>query len=143
MRTINTKNVRTETEIDRELSYWEKFKNKNSEIKESTTIMENNNYKDNEFEEIAKQVLLFEYIAIGLDQNIETIIDYIKKDPKRNAYDESEKHHYFVNKKNFKGLTPLYVACLNGHVKIVEPLITYGADHLQKCGVILYKLILG
>lgn len=115
-----------------------KIQKKNLETKENNSLEYVVN-KDNEFEEITKQILLFEYIALGLDENIDAIINIVKKDPKRNVYDETEKHHYFVNKKNYKGLTPLYVCCLNGHAKIVEPLIKYGADHLLKCGV--YKFI--
>jgi hypothetical protein len=127
MRNINTKNVKSLTEIDRELLFWEKeFK----PLKKNRT-----GNKENDYDEVTKQILLFDYISLGLDENIPAITNILRSDPKRNLYDESEKQHFFINKKNFKGLTALYVACLNGHTKIVELLIKYGADHLQKCGV--------
>ena len=43
-----------------------------------------------------------------------------------------------VNHMNIDGFTPLYFACLNGHVKMVDLLIKNGADHLLKCGVMNY-----
>jgi ankyrin repeat protein len=79
-----------------------------------------------------KQILLFEYVASGLDEKIGDIIRIIKSDPRRGKY---KKEDYYINKKNHEGFTALYTACLNGHIKIVEILLEYDANHLAYSGV--------
>lgn len=135
MKNVNTQNISSLSDYDRSMSCFgmgrainkKNIINKNNSIEEDAFI-EN-------FEEVTNQIKLFEYISSGLDENIETIIKIIKSDPKRNIYDISQKNHYFVNKKNYEGYTALYIACLNGHTKIVDILLTFHADHLIKCGV--------
>lgn len=83
---------------------------------------------------LAKQTKLFEFCATGLDSNSTKIVNILKEDPKRNFYDESQKNKFLVNQKNYDGVTLLYIACLNGHLKVVDILLKYGADHLIKCG---------
>lgn len=87
--------------------------------------------------------LINEYAKISECENIvsqgeEVMIDKLKKmimnDPKRNIYSKSEKEKYFVNQKTPEGLTYLYEACLNGHIKYVNLLLDCDADHLIKCG---------
>ena len=83
---------------------------------------------------LARQTELFEICESGLDSNLNKIIKFLKEDPKRNFFDEAQKNKFLVNQKNYDGLTPLYIACLNGHLKVAEILMKYGADHLLKCG---------
>jgi len=107
------------------------------------------NYDDS-FNIIGDQILLFDYIAHGHEDNNEKILNIIKKERKIkfNKYlniEEDEKENIndeknyiiinLVNYTNIDGFTPLYFACLNGHVKMVDLLIKNGADHLLKCGV--------
>jgi hypothetical protein len=89
---------------------------------------------EQKIELLEKQTKLFEYCAGGLDSNFPKIIKLIKDDPTRNFFDDSQKNKFFVNQKNYDGVTPLYIACLNGHLKVVEILLINGADHLIKCG---------
>lgn len=132
MRHISARSVKSLTEIDRTMDGWEK---KQKHRGDNELFRVESNFND-EFEEITKQIKLFNYLSSGLDENVEKIAELVRKDPKRNLFDENSKQHYFINQKNYEGVTPLYVACLNGHIKIVEVLMKYNADHLMKCGVI-------
>jgi ankyrin repeat protein len=85
-----------------------------------------------QFEEFTKQLYFFESIACGEDRDVEDIVKIVKNDPRRSLYDKKK---YYINKKNHEGFTPLYIACLNGHAKIVDILLKYDADHLELCGV--------
>jgi len=53
-------------------------------------------------------------------------------------FNSSQKNKYFVNQKNIEFVTPLYVATINGHLKIVKFLCENGADYLMKNGVNSY-----
>jgi len=106
-------------------------------------INEKKNYKfknfknDEENEELSfiyRQTKLFELIKSGKDSNLKKIGDLISKDPNKYLYDSSKKELFFINKKNFEFITPLYVATLNGHLNVVKILIENGADHLGKIG---------
>ena len=50
-------------------------------------------------------------------------------------YDFSQKNMFFVNQKNENFITALYVATINGHLKIVKFLCENGANHLIRNGV--------
>jgi hypothetical protein len=143
MKIVNTKSVQSLSELDRTFSCFEKIyqnrKKNNLTVFEKYPKKEEDPFNDN-FEEITRQIKLFDYVSSGLDENIEKIEAIIKKDPLRNMYDPCDKHHYFINKTNSDGFTVLYVACLNGQQKIVEILLKNHADPLKKCGVI--KLII-
>ncbi len=69
-----------------------------------------------------------------MDEKINDIIRIIKSDPRIGKY---KKEDYYINKKNHEGFTALYIACLNGHIRIVEILLEYDANHLVYCGVLL------
>jgi hypothetical protein len=136
MRSISTNHVKSFTEIERTLNYWElQHKEKKQTVNGFMAPKNSYSHPKDEWEEITTQMLLFELISSGLDENLDKIIRIVKKDPKRNLFPESEKHQFFINQKNYEGFTPLYIACLNGHVKFAEVLIKYGADHLMKYGV--------
>ena len=135
MKNVNTQNISSLSDYDRTMSCFGNGRlNKKNIVNKNNSIEEEDSFIDN-FEEVTNQIKLFEYISSGLDENIDTIIKIIKSDPKRNIYDISQKDHYFVNKKNYEGYTALYIACLNGHSKIVDILLNFHADHLIKCGV--------
>jgi ankyrin repeat protein len=138
MKNVNTQNISSLSDYDRTMSCFGNGRlNKKNIVNKNNSIEEEDAFIDN-FEEVTNQIKLYEYISSGLDENIDTIIKIIKSDPKRNIYDISQKEHYFINKKNYEGYTALYIACLNGHTKIVDILLNFHADHLIKCGVEFY-----
>ncbi|CAD8208077.1 unnamed protein product [Paramecium pentaurelia] len=74
---------------------------------------------------IQMQQSLFTSIEKGYSPNkIEEILD---KDPKKYFYDHKSEF-CLANKKNQKGLTPLYVAAQLGHLEICKILIEKGAN---------------
>ncbi|CAD8207098.1 unnamed protein product [Paramecium octaurelia] len=74
---------------------------------------------------IQMQQLLFSLIEKGFPPNI--IEEILNKDPKKYFYDQKSQHS-LVNKKNQRGLTPLYVAAKLGHLEICKILIEKGAN---------------
>jgi hypothetical protein len=143
MRNVDAKSVRNLDEIDISLHHHKENHKKNDDIttdrikfemKENIQI--GGNFTDNldNFEEFQKQLVFFEYVASGLDEKINEIIKIIESDPRIGKY---KKEDYYINKKNHEGFTALYIACLNGHIKIVEVLLKYDANHLVYCGVIM------
>ncbi len=154
MRNVDAKSVRNLDEIDLSLYHHKehhKEHNKDNHKEhhkkvEDTKIVDKIKFemKDNipiggnftdhldDFEEFQKQVVFFEYVASGLDEKINDIVKIIKTDPRRGKY---KKEDYYVNKKNHEGFTALYIACLNGHIKILEVLLEYDSNHLVYCGV--------
>ena len=138
MKCVNTKSVKSLSDIDRTLNVFEKIhrirKQNGNYVKDT-----DNDFSD-DFEEITKQIKLFDYVSSGCDENIEKIQEIVKDDKMRNMYDQHQKEYYFINKKNFDGLTALYMACQNGHYKVVDVLLKNHADHLIKCGVRNFKL---
>ena len=84
---------------------------------------------------IAKQSRLFSYVASGSEENLWIISELINNDPNKYMYDFSQKNMFFVNQKNENFITALYVATINGHLKIVKFLCENGANHLIRNGV--------
>jgi ankyrin repeat protein len=128
-------------ELDKSLNYYNRKSKKHNE---SDTVIQPKDNKLNcltenqdQFEEFTKQLYFFESIACGEDRDIEDIIKIVKNDPRRSLYD---KKGYYINKKNHEGFTPLYIACLNGHAKIVDILLKYDADYLELCGVKFFNI---
>ncbi|CAD8194203.1 unnamed protein product [Paramecium octaurelia] len=74
---------------------------------------------------IQMQQALFTSIEKGHSSNI--IEEILNKDPKKYFYDHKSEF-CLVNKKNQKGLTPLYVAAKLGHLEICRILIEKGAN---------------
>ena len=143
MRNIDTKMVQNIDEIDRSLNVHKENKKHIEDGDKSKMITQIDgkfvNFTENldDFEEFQKQVIFFEYVASGLDEKINDIVKIIKSDPRIGKY---KKEDYYINKKNHEGFTALYVACLNGHIKIVQILLEYDANHLVFCGVIINNL---
>ncbi len=138
MRNVNIREVNSLTELDHDFKCFEPVhenRKKNNIL--AVTVKENktSDVMDQNLIEIGNQVRLFDYVSSGLNENIEKIVNIIKKDPARYLYESCDKHYYLVNKTNSDGLTLLYIACLNGHSNMVELLIKHNADHLQTCGV--------
>ncbi|CAD8112329.1 unnamed protein product [Paramecium sonneborni] len=76
---------------------------------------------------IQMQQALFTSIEKGYSSD--RIEEILNKDPKKYFYD-SKSPFSLANKKNQKGLTPLYVAAKLGHLEIVKILIDKGANPL-------------
>jgi hypothetical protein len=135
IRNFHTKNVNSITDLEITLR---KLKDNKIEKQCSVARLIGHAISKDGFEqnmlEVNKQAKLFDYCASGLDGNLIKIVEILQSDTKLHIYGEAQKHYYFVNQKNDVGITPLYMSCLNGHVKVVELLIKYSADHLQKCG---------
>jgi len=152
LRNFNVHNVHSIAEVDKAIDNWQN----------DLTCTKKDNKKisyDDSFNILGDQILLFDYIAHGHEENNENILKIIKKERRikinkdlddEEKSDEKEKlkeeKNYIVvnlvNDMNIDGFTPLYFACLNGHVKMVDLLIKNGADHLLKCGVSIYLHIL-
>ena len=79
-------------------------------------------------------------MSSGSDDNFENIVEIVNNDPNKFIFTNSQKNKYFVNQKNEENITPLYVATVNGHLKIVKFLCENGGDHQIKNGV-KFKLI--
>lgn len=92
------------------------------------------NTLDNLINEYAKISECENIVSQGEDGMLDKFKKMIMNDPKRNIYSKSERERYFVNQKTPEGLTYIYEACLNGHIKYVELLLDCDADHLIKCG---------
>lgn len=112
------------------------LKNIKTTKKESNMILSEKhaikNISEEKLQELQNQVRLFNYCKRGLEDDIEKIKEILKNDPIRNIYDENYKEKYLVNKFNQEGLTVLFHSCMNGHLKITELLIKFGADYLIK-----------
>ena len=91
-----------------------------------------------QLEFFAKQIKFFEYLSSGEDENFDEINELVNNDPNKYMFDSSQKNKFFVNQKNIEFVSPLYVATINGHLKIVKFLCDNGADILMKNGVIYY-----
>jgi hypothetical protein len=146
LRNINVHNVKSITDVDKAIDEWQNNmmnskKNMNDVVKKKILI-------EDSFNIIGDQILLFDYIATGHEENNENILKILKKERKIRINKEmvNEEEENLNDEKNFQiinlvnhtnvdGFTPLYFACLNGHVKMVDLLINNGADHLLKCGV--------
>lgn len=55
----------------------------------------------------------------GLQDDIEMIKLLLERDPKRHMYETSNPHH-MINHENSFGLRPLYIACLHGHLNVLN-----------------------
>lgn len=146
LRIVNVRNVNSITDIDKEIDKWQNDLNNVKKPENNKKIA-----YDDSFNIIGDQILLFDYIAHGHEENNENILKIIKKERKiklnKDLSPEVENEEQeliegknyvvvnLVNHMNLDGFTPLYFACLNGHVKMVDLLIKNGADHLMKCGV--------
>lgn len=140
MKHVNTKHVRSLTELDRTFNSFQKNRDKKKNNISHTVKMDVKKEReddsfDNNFEEITKQIRLFDYVSAGLEEDLDKIAAIVKNDPMRDRYSEQNKNYYFINQKNSDGFTVLYIACSNGHLNMVELLLKYNADYLQKCGV--------
>jgi hypothetical protein len=137
MRNIEAKNVVSVGDLDR--AFNENIEKGKDSIKPiSINKAENVEvYNPNDLKEVTKQVTLFQYVKYGREKDIPEILKIIKSDTRKNTFDQTNKAnkpYFFINQKNYEGLTLLYVACLNGHVNMSKILLDNGADHLQKCG---------
>ena len=133
MRQINAKNLVSITDLDRTFEIYEKERETMKKITNGFNIKKQ---PAENIDDVTKQMKLFELVSSGLEINNEKIAKLVKEDPNRELFGLNDKQKYFINKKNFEGLTPRCVACIHGHVKMVELLLNNDADHLQKCGVI-------
>ena len=97
-------------------------------------------YNDEEtmqLEFIAKQSKFFCCICSGSVEHFVFISNSVINDPNKFLFDSTQKNKYFINQKNENFITALYVATINGHLRIVKFLCENGADYLIKNGVII------
>jgi hypothetical protein len=147
MKNPNCKVLKTVADLDKSIDQYTKIHENRKKLE-----LQEDGHKEEEFveedqmldnvEEISKQCKLFEYISSGQEENLEEIEKIVKNDKMRFSYDKNQSHHYYVNKKNWDGITPLYVACQNGHLKVIDILMRCDADHLIKCGVSIKKYLI-
>lgn len=134
---IEVKSIDKTEEIDDEINAFRKKKEvsiqRNDGGAESFFNFERKADTDEEKEQIIlirELHLIFEDIREGKFANLNRVICFYMKDIKRNIF--SNKDDYLINKPNSDGFTPLYVACINGHLNYVKALINADSNHLIK-----------
>jgi ankyrin repeat protein len=76
---------------------------------------------------IKERTEFFEMVARGKESDMNCIINYLESDPNKfliSCHDDTS----FVNTPNSKGLTAIYVACMNGNEAMVHLLLERGAN---------------
>lgn len=131
---VEVKCISNSNDIDREIQV---FREKKESLAVAPSHLHNNfvsNNTDSLREELRKLGLLhliYEQIKEGKESSIENIKSFFLRDTKRNIF--SEKNHFLINQPNTEGVTPLGIACTNGHLSIVKALVSVDANHLIKC----------
>lgn len=69
----------------------------------------------------------FEYASRGGKRHLEGIKYLLDSDPKKNFYERSDPNH-LINRKNFLGQTPIYIAAKHGNLNAVKLLLERGAN---------------
>jgi ankyrin repeat protein len=151
LKNISVRNVHSIADVDKAIDKWQNDLVATKKNINNFQQVKKINYDDS-FNIIGDQILLFEYLADGSEENNENILKLLNKEIKIKinkdiSEDDLDNNNNImviklVNHINIDGFTPLYFTCLNGHVKIVDLLIKNGGDHLIKCGVIKTILIL-
>ena len=95
-------------------------KNIDKNIKDSIINSSNEKFKDenSKFYYIKDQIRLFQLIEYGYDKYLKEIEDLLKKNG-------------FVNEPNYKKITPLFAACMNGYSEIAKVIIDNGGNYLK------------
>jgi len=93
-------------------------------------IFDYKNTNNNALREFGERSAYFQALERGSDQDYKLILEFIDKDPKRFLYDADDPER-LCNKPNTSGQIPLYVACKNGHLKIVQLLLEQKANPFQ------------
>jgi ankyrin repeat protein len=140
LKNISVRNVQSIADVDKAIDNWQN--DLMASKKNINTLQVKKINYDDSFNIIGDQILLFEYLADGSEENNENILKLLNKEMKikinKDISDDNIDNIMIiklVNHLNIDGFTPLYFTCLNGHVKIVDLLIKNGGDHLMKCGV--------
>jgi len=76
----------------------------------------------------------FELLENAGKKELVTIKRVLSSDPKENLYD-SESPDRLANKPNFRGYSPLYIACKNGNSELMKLLLEFKANPFQLCRV--------
>lgn len=77
-------------------------------------------------DEFRKYEIFFQCIENGSEEDLKKAKQILEQDDKQFLHDTTSDFH-LVNKPNEYGQTPLYVACKNGHLKMVRFLVNEGA----------------
>jgi hypothetical protein len=80
------------------------------------------------------QTTLFGALETASKKDFAYIKSALISDPKENLYDEDSPQR-LVNRPNYRGYTPFYVACKNGNVELIELLLVFKANPYQLCKV--------
>lgn len=78
-------------------------------------------------DDVRQQDRFFDMIQRGGEKDIPLIQKELDTDPKRYFYDRTNPNH-LINKPNRMNQTPLYLACRNGNIGVVQFLIDQQAD---------------
>lgn len=147
LKNISVKNVENISAIDNAIDNWQldlNCKKEFNNLPQNQINKEKKIHYDDSFNIVGDQILLFEYLANGSEENNENILKLLNKEIKiktnKDIPDEEMNEDHImtikiVNHLNIDGFTPLYFTCLNGHTKMVDLIIKNGGDHLMKCGV--------
>jgi len=76
----------------------------------------------------------FELLDSAGKKEIPVIKSILLSDPKENLYDP-ESADRLANKPNFRGYSPLYIACKNGNLELVKVLLDFKANPFQLCKI--------
>jgi hypothetical protein len=136
-RSLRVERIKTEINLRINISNTPSSKRNTSTSKDLMYITPQERYND-ALSEFRDQTAFFEALQIASKKDLVNIRATLMKDPKENYYD-AESPHRLANKPNYKGYTPLYIACKNGHLELVRLLIEFKANPYQLCIFLLRK----
>jgi ankyrin repeat protein len=78
-------------------------------------------------DDVRQQDRFFDLVQRGGEKDLPLIVRELESDPKKYFYDRNNPMH-LINKTNRMNQTPLYLACRNGNLSIVQFLLEQQAD---------------
>ncbi|TNV83475.1 hypothetical protein FGO68_gene7715 [Halteria grandinella] len=104
-----------------------RFPQKRFETLQQAYLRNNIAHIDDSFEAMRRQSKFFNALAMGGHESAQLVKHALESNPKRHMYETTNPKH-MVNHENSFGLRPLYIACLHGHLELVQILVQAGAN---------------
>lgn len=128
---VDAKIINDPIEIDREIEIFRQKKESSKILCRTTQIPQEEgcgSIMAEEIRNIGAYHQVIEEIKDGHPSLLIHAINFFMKDRKRNVV--SNTNEYLINKPNSDGVTPLYLACVHGHLEYVKAFIKADANHL-------------